>query len=319
MEWVAWAASAIVLEAGLAGPCTDVGELSGRLVHLLGVTDAELVHAARSGSSEALGTLLARHRPAAYATAVSLLGCGDRAQDAVQDACLIAMRRLSELREPAAFGPWLRAIARSACLMSLRRPRPEPLGDDLPVADHELEPREWVWGAVNALPEEQRLTILLRYFGRECSYEEIARLCDVPVGTVRSRLSAARRALAARLLDDATPDAPDRSRAWHERLADAIGGLNDGRAAPLATLFADDAAIDAGRMTCGPRALVPALLEDREAGVIVHVDSVVAGAGVFVLDGFLDGPPGHCPPSFTWVARHDRGRITRLRFHHPCA
>jgi RNA polymerase sigma-70 factor (ECF subfamily) len=318
---VAWAAAAIELEAGLGRACSEVGELSGSLVHLLLVTDAELVRAAQAGETGALGTLLTRHRAAVYATAVSLLGCGDRAHDAVQDSCVIAMRRLGDLRDPAAFGPWLRAIARSVCLMSLRRPQPEPLSDEHAVADDELERHAlsaWVWGAIDALPSDQRVAVMLRHFGREYSYEEIARICDVPVGTVRSRLNAARRTLADRLLSEATPDAPDRSSAWRERLDEAIGSLNDGHGAPAATLFADAARIDAGRMLCGPHELVPALLEDRAAGVIVHIDWVVAGAGEFVLDGSLDSPPGHCPPTFTWVARHDRGRVTRLRFHHPC-
>jgi RNA polymerase sigma-70 factor (ECF subfamily) len=287
-------------------------------------TDAELVHEARAGEPAALGLLLSRHRAALHAQAVSVLGCGERAQDAVQDACLIALCRLGELRDPAAFGAWLRAIGRSVCLMGLRGPRLDPLGDEhaLSAADDELERhvlRTWVWGAVDALPEAQRVAVMLRYFGRTCSYEEIARITGVPVGTVRSRLNAARSNLAEALIRDATADAPvaARTETWQARLVEAIAGLNDGAGAPAARLFADDAHVHAGRMVCGPRELLPALLADRAAGVVVHVDAVVVGAGEFVLDGSLDSPPGHCPPTYTWVARHDGDRVTRLRFHHP--
>lgn len=69
------------------------------------VTDAELVSTARAGDPASLGLLLARHRAALYVAAVGLLGSVERAQDAVQEASLVAMRRLPELRDPAAFGP----------------------------------------------------------------------------------------------------------------------------------------------------------------------------------------------------------------------
>ena len=291
------------------------------------MTDTDLVRAARAGDVSALGTLLERHRAALYAVAVRFLGRGERAQDAVQDACVIALQRLDELRDPAAFGPWLRAIGRNACLMELRRSQRELLvGEPLQVeAEQELDRnalRAWVWGAVDALPEAQRVAVMLRYFGRERSYDEIAQICDVPIGTVRSRLSAARQTLAAQLLAAAAPDAPvdERTEAWRSRLAEAIGGLNVGVSAPAATLFATDARITARGQTGGPGEVLPALLEDSDAGVRIHAGPVVVGAGVFVLDGTLDSPPDdptHCPPTYTWVALHDRGRIARLRFHHP--
>src|ERR687890_540222 len=206
----------------------------------LAITDAELVSATRVGDTASLGLLLQRHRAALYAAAVALLGSGERAQDAVQEACLIAMRRLPELRDPAAFGPWLRAIGRNVCLMERRRGGRELLVGDpadegglLAEGERELERhvlREWVWGAVDALPEVQRLAVMLRYFGRECSYEEIAEICAVPVGTVRSRLNAARHALAEQLLAEAAPDArvDERTEAWRSRFTDVIGALNRG-------------------------------------------------------------------------------------------
>jgi hypothetical protein len=57
-----------------------------------------------------------------------------------------------------------------------------------------------------------------------------------------------------------------------------------------------------------------------EDDVRVRTRCVVAGSRIVVLDGDIDNPPDdplHCPPAFTWVARHDGSRISRLRFHHP--
>lgn len=296
------------------------------------VCDGALVWAARAGDTASLGCLLQRHRAALYADAVRILGSGEQAQDAVQEASLVAMRRLSELRDPAAFGPWLRAIGRNVCLMERRRGRREVLVGDwvddrglLADAEQELERHVlagWVWGAIDGLPEGQRVAVMLRYFGRECSYEEIAEICAVPVGTVRSRLNAARHALAERLLADAAPDArvAERTEAWRSRLIEAIGALNRGDSAAARTLLATDAVITARDRTGGPGDVLPALLADSDAGVRVHVGAVVAGAGVVVLDGMLDNPPhdpSHCPPAYTWVGFHDGSRIDRLRFHHP--
>ena len=129
-----------------------------------------------------MGLLLHRHRPALYGTALAILGHGQRAQDAVQDASVIALRRLHELREPAAFGGWLCTIGRNVCLTELRRSRRELLVAELPVSaeedalrayEEEVERhalREWLWNALDDLPEGQRLVVMLRHFGRDRSY-----------------------------------------------------------------------------------------------------------------------------------------------------
>jgi RNA polymerase sigma-70 factor, ECF subfamily len=297
-------------------------------------SDAELVRAARAGDVTSMGLLLHRHRPALYATALAILGHGQRAQDAVQDASLIALRRVHELREPAAFGGWLCAIGRNVSLMELRRSRRELLVAELPVATegdallayekgverHAL--REWLWSALDDLPEAQRLVVMLRHFGRERCYEEIAEICAVPVGTVRSRLNTARHALAERLLEavGSSDLINGREERWRSRLADVLDGINQGDRSPADLLLASDAVIVAGGRVGARDEVLPALLRDSDDGVRVRVGCVVAGAGVVVLDGEIENPPGdllHCPPAFTWVGLHDESTISSLRFHHP--
>ena len=161
--------------------------------------DAELVAAARGGDASCLGVLIERHRAAMRAVAVRLLGYGPAADDAVQDAVLVALCRLDELRDPAAVGPWLRTVVRNVCRMQLRAARPtEPLDDDVPdlhTVEEELDRRalrDWVWHGVAQLSEPLQVVVLLRHFGAQHSYRDIARICGVPVGTVRSRLNEAR-------------------------------------------------------------------------------------------------------------------------------
>ena len=175
------------------------------------LTDADLVRAAQAGDTAGLGALLERHRSRLHAIAVSILGHGPQAEDAVQDACVIALRRIGELRDPGAARAWLSAILVNVCRGQLRSARVasgldpcDPPGPDTAaqaIDDGAL--RDWVWTALARLSEPLRLAVMLRYFTGASSYEAIAEVCGVPVGTVRSRLSAAKRRLAEELLETA--------------------------------------------------------------------------------------------------------------------
>ena len=135
-----------------------------------------------------------------YAVAVGMLGHGPQAEDAVHDTFLIALRRIGDLRDPAAARAWLLAILGNVCRAQLRRPAPEPVADVARAArpatgrarrSTALALRDWVWTALERLsPAAARSRVVLRYFTGASSYEAIADLCGVPVGTVRSRLNA---------------------------------------------------------------------------------------------------------------------------------
>ena len=199
-------------------------------------SDAELVVLAQAGDAAALGALLARHEAGMRAVALSVLGYGPDAEDAVQDAMVVALRRIGEVRDPSAVGPWLRAIVRNNSRMALRGPRAVPVAEpewfarpaDTPTPEEALDRgamRDWVWHSIGQLSEPDRLVTLLRYFSDASSYEQIAAVCGVPVGTVRSRLSHARRALAGGLRTAADDGARGRHRL--QRLAVAGGPRHD--------------------------------------------------------------------------------------------
>lgn len=86
-------------------------------------TDEDLVQSARDGDVSAVGLLFDRYRAPLYAVALSVLQDPDEAQDAVQDAFLVALSKFHELRDPSAAGGWLRSIVRNNCLMRLRTRR----------------------------------------------------------------------------------------------------------------------------------------------------------------------------------------------------
>jgi RNA polymerase sigma-70 factor (ECF subfamily) len=291
--------------------------------------DAALARAAQAGDAAGLGALFERHRARLYAIAVGMLGHGPDADDAVQDAILIALRRIGELREPAAVGGWLAAILVNVCRAELRR----PLGG-LPVCDvafdavqEEIERAalgDWVWTALERLPEPQRVTVMLRHFSGASGYGAIAEICDVPVGTVRSRLNAARARLAGELLTTAAAAHTDRERVHGYSLA-AGGALSaiqrSGDVSLLESAFSADVAFPmADRVERrGRERLAAGLWRDFADGVTTRPLRVIPGERVSITELVLVSPPEqplHCPPAVTQVHWHDAGRTHRLVSHY---
>ncbi|MFE2336669.1 RNA polymerase sigma factor [Streptomyces coelicoflavus] len=301
--------------------------------------DAELVRAAQAGDTGSLGLLLARHRAGMHAVALSVLGQNQDAEDAVQDAVLMALRRLGDVREPDAVGPWLRMIVRNVCRAKLRKTSAVPMADPAAAAAMERsggppDPaevldrhalRDWVWNALEDLSPGLRLVTMLRYFTGVTSYEDIAALCATPVGTVRSRLSQARAKLAGALLDSADrvhDDAAELS-ARHRRVAEET--MVSAHRGELSSALSDGWSPQAevvwptGRHT-GIGYLPVAFEHDLADGVRHELLNVVSSREVVIWEAALLSPPedpAHCPPTVTWVHFLDRDRVGKIRLYHP--
>jgi RNA polymerase sigma factor (sigma-70 family) len=301
------------------------------------ISDADLVQAAGRGDVGCAGELLARHRAAMYAVAVSLLGWSADAEDAVQDAMLTALQRIGELRDPASVGPWLKAITRNNARMRLRA-----ADRSVPAADHaetwrspEPEPeelldrhalRDWLWSALETLSEPLQLVVLMRYFTDAGSYQQIAAACGVPVGTVRSRLSEARRRLTTALLAPATavPDetataSARRTRTAYELIASATRGEFARTLAQAAT--ADLELVGPQRQHArGRDLLIHIMHSDLEAGVRQRPIRATTSQQVTILECQLLSPPSdplHCPPGVLWLMKHTDHRISHITLYHP--
>jgi RNA polymerase sigma-70 factor (ECF subfamily) len=292
--------------------------------------DVALVLAAQSGDPAGLGTLLERHRALLHAVAVGMLGHGPQAEDAVHDTFLIALRRIGELRDPAAARAWLLAILGNVCRAQLRRPATDPVAEvpeppaERPVdeAIDRLALRDWVWTALDRLSPPLRLAVVLRYFTSASSYEAIADLCGVPVGTVRSRLNAARTKLADALLETASEphDRPELTLASATSTA-MLAFERSGDAAALSDVIAPDLSFRmADRIERHGRDEYAArMTRGFEDGVTGRVRNLVFGADLGVVELWLDSPasgPLHCPPAATQVHFHDGHATSRIVGHY---
>lgn len=299
-------------------------------------TDADLVRAAQAGDVSALGSLLVRHRPALLAVAISLVGYRPDAEDAVQEASMIALRRIGDLRDPAAVGSWLRAVVRNACRMRYRSPTHVPLDAGLVALLRSPEPdpmellgqqatRDWVWHALEALSPPLRLVVMLRYFSGVTAYQDIADACGVPVGTVRSRLNEARGKLTRALLATADTSHGDVRAVTAERrrhTEELLASVRQGKpASALATSWLPTVAVSGpgGLRAQGYGQLVRGLEQDLDDGVEHRLTNVLASGDLAVCEFTLRSPPEdptHCPPGAAWVLRLRSGWVEQARLFH---
>lgn len=181
--------------------------------------DTQLVAAARARDPRAWDTLLKRHQVALHAYVAELVRDRHLALDLVQETFVAAVRHIGSLRDDAKFASWLFGIAHQKCVQQFRKtrrhgeffadadaPREDLTADDGPDPREQLVREEQTaafFALVEQLPVAQRSALLLHVL-EDFSLEDIAEIAAVPVGTVKSRLHHARRALR-KLVEDQTP------------------------------------------------------------------------------------------------------------------
>lgn len=159
-----------------------------------------LVLRCQAGDEASFAELVERYQPRLRYYLRKLIG--QRAEDVLQEVWLDVFRSVSRLADVRAFRAWLYRIARDRAYREIRIQRPphQPL-DEVAATDEPAEEApftaeevEHVHAALDELADEQREALVLRYI-ESMTYEEIARVLGCQVGTVRSRLHYAKRAL----------------------------------------------------------------------------------------------------------------------------
>lgn len=170
-------------------------------------SDQILVRRAQRGDGEAFEALVRNHERRVYNLCLRLMGNDEDAMDAAQETLLKAWRHLSSFRGASAFSTWLYRVTVNVCNDMLRKRRPPSLsveilqetGRDItdPLAGDFTDrtaTAQMVLDGLRRLSPGHRTILVLRDV-QGFSYEEIGEILDCPTGTVRSRLSRARRSL----------------------------------------------------------------------------------------------------------------------------
>lgn len=186
--------------------------------------DVFLVERCLEGDEEACEALVRRYQDRVFSLVYSIIGGTDQVEDIAQEAFLKAFRSLKSFRGGSSFYTWLYRITVNTALNALRSKgrRQEASLEDLGglefLVDPDVGPAESaarrqlasrVREAIDRLDEQYRTIVYLREL-EDLSYEEIAEVVELPVGTVKSRLFRARQHLK-ELLEDLLP-APARER-----------------------------------------------------------------------------------------------------------
>jgi RNA polymerase sigma-70 factor, ECF subfamily len=173
--------------------------------------DRSLIDRARNGDPDAFETIVRARMDAVYRLTSAILGDEADARDAAQETFVAAWRQLPRLRDLEKFEAWLQRVAVNASRMTLRargrrRIREIPSSAIATMPDRALDDggrpdrhdAAILGAALAMLPVDQRAILVLHHLeGRPLA--ELAAIFDIPLGTAKSRLFAARRALAAEL------------------------------------------------------------------------------------------------------------------------
>ena len=182
--------------------------------------DSELIRQAKAGDSKAYDKLLYKYKNSVYNLVYRMVRDVEEAEDLTQEAFIKAFNSLTQFNEEYAFSTWLYKIATNNCIDFFRKRKLQTLSLDKPIQykdseihqdipDPELNPEKSILAserssiikeAIKTLPEKYYTAIVLRH-NEEKSYEEIAEILNLPIGTVKARIFRAREMLNKALKD----------------------------------------------------------------------------------------------------------------------
>lgn len=179
--------------------------------------DAEIIEAVLGGRPERYEDLVRRHKALVVSYCYGRVAHRETAEDLAQETFVRAYKALATLKKPAVFASWVLSIAHNICVDYLRNksrtvslethcekdsrgriilPDGSQTGAEENAERGEI--RDLIIRAINSMPEEYRVTLMMRHVGG-MSCEDIADSLGVSVGTVTSRLSRAHRVLREKL------------------------------------------------------------------------------------------------------------------------
>ena len=171
--------------------------------------DTLLVQKSLEGDGRAFERLVRSYHDLVFSVVRGIMGRNDEAEDVVQEIFIKVYRNLGGFRGESRLSTWIYRIARNEAINAVKRSRHdfEPLDDATGLESRERGPAErferkrskrFVEELIETLDDQHRIAIELRYMG-EKSYDEIAEIMDIPIGTVKTYIHRAKAAMKKRL------------------------------------------------------------------------------------------------------------------------
>jgi RNA polymerase sigma factor (sigma-70 family) len=299
-------------------------------------SEKQMLSAALYEDRQLFSTACDQYRPELYATALRICGY-DYADDAVQDALITAYLKFHQLRDIHAIRPWLKRITINSSYQIMRKIKSrseiayetqgfEPVEDSINRHIESLEERDHLYASLANISPVLKQPLILRYFSSYNSYAQIAAILDIPVGTVRSRLSAGRSELVIQWrIDKFNPSVElDSSRQWNQYYKELIPAVHHDRSAFRELdrhLNGDlELVLTSGKSLHGKDKFIASIYDDLEHGSsIAKVSGCITSGEISVMKILFSNSadyPSHCPPGSLAVIERDSKSMKRLKLYH---
>lgn len=294
----------------------------------------EFIKAAKAGDSSAWSMLYSQHKPWLYATALRICGNDPVAKDAVQDTFIQAFLKLSQLKDLTAFAGWLKTILVRNCY----RNKQQKIVCD--ISSVGFDPGDYwedeinkqldlyagqsqLYDALGNLSDSLQSVLLLRYFSSWQSYEQIAKILCVPVGTVRSRLNQAKQKMAERWLQNNDDDkALNEAREWDSIYHGYFENMYNSLSCRERFINHIDKNLQliftSGKTDYGTEPLKRMIEEDITYGIRLSNIQVMSSGAISIVEMQNINPaehPDHCPESGVIVLYRNKNKVVKLNLH----
>lgn len=294
----------------------------------------EMIKAAQAGEKTSWNMLYKHYYPGLYAIAIQQCNNTAIAQDTVQDTFITAYLKLHQLKDVAAFSGWIKKILIHACHKAFRQSNTTqslnhiPLQSEIWGEDELNQKMDWIstksnlYTSLAHLPETLLSTLLLRYFSSFQSYEEIAWILSIPVGTVRSRLNQAKLKLAEQWKKPIDGDARilEQGESWNTFYYNTLSGIHrhDNYKNQFLSHLAKDVAIHrpAGEPAHDRKLFERIIYNDREAGSWLAPVNVMSSGNISIVESkhFNSSEhPDHCPAASVMIISRIKEKVSRLQ------
>jgi len=284
------------------------------------------------GDHQALAEIVEWYKPGLYTTALKICGNSPTAKDILQDTYITAITNIKKLRDPGSVYSWLRKILIHHAYHIVQRSKKCQLMDPLVASDQDSRYAteiEWdqssnqdlVFLVLKQLSEELLSCVMLRYFSKLNSYNDIAVILGIPIGTVRSRLAAARVRMMNLLpaVTDQTDQASLEANYWTDYYWKTMTTFYDD---PMSrNVFFNHLNPNLSiQFTSGKKATGRALFEkeldnDLYFGSRMNLSDVYSGHTITVVEGNNFNHPDHperCAPNTTLVFIRDKDKVQKM-------